>query len=311
MKKQLKEVSQQVLVFNKVLITGIDGFTGIHLERLLLEKGYDVFGTVIQNKNNKHHFVCDIRKQEEIINVIESVKPDYIFHFAGISFVGEQNRSVIYDVNVIGTENLLKAIIKCKLKPRKVIIPSSATVYGNQNNSILDETMCPKPTNHYGYSKLILEQMCSTFFSSINIIITRPFNYTGPYQTENFLIPKIISHYKKKENTIELGNVNIAREFNHVSDIANIYLLLMLSKTNSIVVNICSGNAIYLLDIIDILNRFVGNKIEIVIKKELVRSNEINILKGSTNRLKSLINYNFEKNIENTLIEMFKHDFYN
>ena len=85
----------------------------------------------------------------------------------------------------------------------------------------------------------------------------------------------------------------------------------MLSKTNSIVVNICSGNAIYLLDIIDILNRFVGNKIEIVIKKELVRSNEINILKGSTNRLKSLINYNFEKNIENTLIEMFKHDFYN
>ena len=293
-----------MLVSRKVLITGIDGFTGIYLERALIEKGYDVFGTVLKNAKGMRHLLCDMRKQEEVTEVIKAIRPDYIFHFAGISFVGEQNRSLIYDVNVVGTEILLKAIGDCNLKPRKVIIPSSATVYGNQNSSILDETMCPHPTNHYGFSKLAVEHLCSSYYSDINILVTRPFNYIGPFQSRNFIIPKIISHYKNREKYIELGNVDVAREFNHVIDVVNIYELLMLSEAKSTVVNICSGTAIELMEIFDILTRYVGYKIEIIVNNELVRRNEIKVLKGSTDRLSRFIDYQFEKNIDSSILEL-------
>ena len=309
MKKQSMEVLHQDLVTRRVLITGVDGFTGIHLERLLCLKGFDVYGTVHNSKASKRHFACDITRQQDITNIIDLVRPDFIFHLAGIAFVGEQNSSAIYNVNILGTENLLNAIVKCEYNPLKVIIPSSASVYGNQNDSILDEMMCPKPTSHYGYSKLAVEHLCSTYFSDINIVITRPFNYTGPHQKENFLIPKIVNHYKNRQNKIRLGNINVAREFNHVNDVVNIYMKLMLSTVKSTVVNVCSGNATYLLEIVDILNKYAGYKMEILVDKKLVRLNEIEILRGSTTRLESLIDYSFKNNIENILYEMYNDDF--
>lgn len=305
MKQQAMQELQQELASKKILITGIDGFTGIHLEHLLFEKGYSVFGTVLLNTNNNRHLKCDLRNPDEINVVIESIKPDYIFHLAGISFVGEQNKSLIYDVNVIGTENLLNAILKAKLNPQKIIVASSATVYGNQNKSVLDETMCPKPVNHYGYSKLAMEHLVETYFTKLNILITRPFNYTGPHQAEHFLIPKIIKHFKERKEFIELGNTNVAREFNHVSDVSNLYYKLMLSNTNSTVVNLCSGRAIYLLDIIECLNKLAGYKIRIKTNPELVRNNEIVILKGSIEKLNSIILNDFRKSIEETLSELY------
>ena len=305
MKQQTMQELQQELVSKKVLITGIDGFTGIHLEKLLIEKGYAVFGTVLLNTNNNRHLKCDLTKPNEINAVIEKVKPDYIFHLAGVSFVGEQNKSLIYDVNVIGTENLLNAILKAKLHPQKIIIASSATVYGNQKKSVLDEKMCPKPVNHYGYSKLIMEHLVETYFTKLNILITRPFNYTGPHQAEHFLIPKIIKHFKERKEFIELGNTNVAREFNHVIDVSNLYFKLMLSNTNSTVVNLCTGRAIYLLDIIECLNKLAGYKIKIKTNPELVRNNEIVILKGSIEKLNSIILNDFKKSIEETLSELY------
>lgn len=309
MKQQTMQELQQELVSKKVLITGIDGFTGIHLEKLLIEKGYDVFGTVLLNSHNKNLLKCDLTKFNEIVGVIEKVQPKFIFHLAGISFVGEQNKSLIYDVNVLGTENLLEAVLKCNLKPQKIIVASSATVYGNQNESVLDETMCPSPVNHYGYSKLSMEHLVTTYFSQLDIIITRPFNYTGPKQEEHFLIPKLIKHFKERKESIELGNINVAREFNHVSDISNLYYLLMKSKANQTIVNLCSGKAVYILDIIDYLNKLAGYSIVIKTNPEFVRNNEIEILKGSTEKLNTLIKYDFQKNFKDLLSELYFNNF--
>lgn len=305
MKEHLKQELPQESVSKKVLITGIDGFTGIELEQQLISNGYDVFGTVLLATPNKQHLICDIRNQEEIRNTIETVRPEYIFHLAGISFVGEQNRSLIYDVNVIGTENLLEAVLQCKIMPTKIIVASSATVYGNQNASTLDENMCPRPVNHYGYSKLIMEHLVANYFPKLNILITRPFNYTGLNQAGQFLIPKIISHFKERKQFIELGNTNVAREFNNVSDVSNLYLKLMLCDAGNTIVNLCSGTAVYLMDIIQYLNKLAGYEIKIKVNPELVRANEISILKGSTIKLRSLVSYNLEKDIQKTLAEMY------
>ncbi len=290
----------------KVFITGIDGFTGRYLESFLQKKGYEVFGTVLGKTDATNHFTCDIRKRVDIQYVIDSVKPDYILHFAAISFVGESDNSLMYDVNVIGTQNILDSVIKSNLNPKKIIIASSATVYGNQGKEVLDESMCPDPVNHYGISKLAMEHMAKTYFDKLDIIVTRPFNYTGVGQAEHFLIPKIVKHYQEKAEVIELGNLHVAREFNSIDFVSEVYLKFMQSELNSEIVNLCSSKAIKLLDVIEIMNEIAGYEIEVRVNPAFVRENEIAILKGSDEKLCSLIGKVQMNDLNTTLDDMYK-----
>ena len=268
-----------------ILITGIDGFTGKHLEKFLLNKGYQVYGTVIEAPVEKNHFKCDIRNRPEVDLVIRAVKPDYVFHLAAISFVGELNKSLIYDVNVLGTQNILDALLDAAISPKKILIASSAAVYGNQDEQVLDESMCPKPVNHYGYSKLAMEHLVATYFERLNILVIRPFNYTGPGHSDKFVIPKIVSHFAAGKKSIDLGNLDVAREFNDVRFVIDIYHNLMKCDKVSDIVNLCSGNAVKLKDVIVYLEDLCGYKIEVKVNADFVRKNEIAILIGSTKKL--------------------------
>ncbi len=291
--------------FNKVLITGINGFTGVHLEKYLIGQGFKVFGTVIDTPKAKNHFQCDITHKTEIKNVMKNIQPDYVVHIAAISFVGESNTSLIYDVNVLGTENILSSLVEAKLSPQKVIVVSSATVYGNQGKAILDESMCPKPVNHYGISKLAMEHMTANYFKYFDIIITRPFNYTGVGQAEHFLIPKIVNHFKDNKETIELGNLDVQREFNDVSYVCDIYYRLLLSDIKSEVVNMASSRGIKLLDVIDSMNTIAGYNIKLEVNPTFVRKDEIKSLTGSTERLTELLGDVKQKVFVDTLEDMY------
>ncbi len=289
----------------KVLITGINGFTGIHLGKYLIAQGFDVYGTVINEAKQKNHIQCDITKKDQVDNVIATVKPDYIIHIAAISFVGESNASLIYDVNVMGTENILQSLVDHEVKPKKVILASSATVYGNQGKEVLDESMCPKPVNHYGCSKLSMEHMASNYFNAFDIIITRPFNYTGVGQGAHFLIPKIVSHFKEGKKEIELGNIHVAREFNDINYVIDIYHQLLLSDAKSTIINLSSSNPIKLLDVIEMMQKIAGYKIEVKINPDFVRPNEIKSLAGSSNKLLNTIPIIKKNDLYQTLYEMY------
>lgn len=190
----------------KVLITGIDSFTGKHLSSHLQKAGYDVYGTSFFKADEKK-YQCDITKKDEVQNVLKVVQPEYFIHLSGISFAAHSNNEEFYRVNTIGTLNILESFQELNLHPKKIILASSATVYGNQSVELLDESLCPKPTNHYGASKLAMESLAANYFSKLNIIITRPFNYTGVGQQEQFLIPKIVKHFKEKKNSSSLGTL--------------------------------------------------------------------------------------------------------
>jgi len=269
----------------KVLITGIDGFTGQHLEIFLLQKGFEVFGTVLEKNLKETYLACSIQNKKEVVSVIEKIQPEYIIHLAAISFVGEKNASLIYDVNVIGTQNVLDALIELKISPKKILLASSATVYGNQNAQVLDESMCPKPVNHYGISKLAMEHAAQSYFDKLDIIITRPFNYSGLGQAEHFLIPKIVKHFKEREKKIELGNLHVAREFNTIEYILEVYYELMQSDIKSEIINLSSNKTIKLLEVIEMMNALSGYKIEVHVNPDLVRKNEIASLSGSCEKL--------------------------
>jgi len=290
---------------NRVLITGINGFTGVHLEHYLTAKGLDVYGTVIDTPINDKHYQCDITQMDHIDTIIAELRPDYLIHIAAISFPGESNASLIYDVNVIGTENILKALVNHTVNPKKIILASSATIYGNQGKEVLDESMCPKPVNHYGCSKLAMEYMAANYFDTLNIIITRPFNYTGVGQEKHFLIPKIVSHYKERKREIELGNLTVAREFNDIGYIIGKYYKLLLCEAKSITVNLSSNHPVKLLDVINMMNEIAGYTIEVKINPLFVRENEIPSLSGSTKLLETLIELENKETLHKTLQTMY------
>lgn len=281
--------------YSKVLITGADGFTGRYLRITLAAHGFECLS-----------LGCDLLDKEAVLTRVLSVAPDYVVHLAGMSFAAEKNIAALYDVNVSGTLNLLNALRQLPSPPNKVILASSANVYGATGKTRLDETLQPKPLNHYGCSKLSMEHMAQNHFEFLPIIITRPFNYTGVSHDIRFLIPKIVDAYRKNLPLIELGNLGVSREFNDVRDVVNVYRLLLTSSLQSDVVNICSGESTSLLSIIGLMDEMAHCEIKITTRKEFSRDYEIKDLAGDMKKLSSVIDYSFEYKVKDTLTWMFK-----
>lgn len=275
--------------FKKVLITGVDGFTGKHLKNELLHLGYEVYGTSRVKSANPNIYQVDITEQSSIEQVLIEVKPDFIFHLAAISFVAHENAGDFYNINVIGTENLLKAIIATGLNPEKVLISSSANVYGNTNVALINEDVKCEPVNHYACSKLAMEKIVSNYFDLLNIIITRPFNYTGPNQAKHFLVPKIVSHFKQKCSEIELGNIDIYRDYSFVQYVVGAYIKLVESSEKSLIVNVCSGKAVSLFEIIKEMKSLTSQDIKVEINDSFVRKDEIKRITGDNTKLINII----------------------
>lgn len=289
----------------KIFITGIDGFTGYHLKQLLELSGFEVFGTAFSFVNTENIFTCDITQKLQLLAALESCKPDYVIHLAGLSFVGHPVTEDFYRINVIGTQNLLDALLESSLKLKKVILASSATVYGNQGVDILDESLCPQPANHYGISKLSMEHMARTYFEKLPLIITRPFNYIGAGQTPAFVIPKIVAHFQQKANTLELGNLQIEREFNDVLYTCEIYKRLLNCDQSGEIVNLCSGRGISLLRVIELMEEISGHHLDVKVNPAFVRKNELHKLIGSVKKLHGFIGDVPQENLKNTLFKMY------
>jgi nucleoside-diphosphate-sugar epimerase len=289
----------------KALIFGIDGFSGKYLASYLRDNGYDVYGTSYTTQDDKI-FKVDITYKADIDIVLREVVPDYIVVLSGIASPAHGHNEDFYAINTIGSINILQTLVLLNQNPTKVIIASSATVYGNQGLAILDESLCPKPSNHYGASKYAMESLASNYFDKLNIIISRPFNHTGINQVENFLIPKIVKHFKAKEKFIELGNLNVSREFNDIYFVCEVYKRLLESNASSLVLNICSARGIKLLDVIDMMNEIAGYKIEVKVNEAFIRKDEIKILTGSTVKLFDTIGIVKQKEFKETLRDMFE-----
>ncbi len=296
----------KIVSSKKVLITGIDSFTGRHLEPYLKSKGFEVYGTVLERNSCENHFVCDIRKKNDILKIIKKTRADFIIHLAGISYVGNEDIRLLFDINLFGCVNLLDAVCEAKLIPKKIILPSSAVVYGNQHSEILDEEMCPNPINPYANSKNAMENAAKGYFKEFPVVITRPFNYIGKYQNENFVVPKIIKHYKEKKREIELGNIDVKREFNDIRFVVDAYYHLMIEPVHSQIVNICTSKGISLSQILEIMNRLSGYEIDVKVNPKFVRKNEIKSLVGSNKKLFEIIKNPKLYTLEETLREIFE-----
>lgn len=265
----------------RVLVTGLDGFTGIHLGPVLAQQGYEVV------RAGEPEF--DLLRPESIAAVVERAQPDFVVHLAAISFVAHQDASAVYAVNAVGTTSLLEALERVAPRLRKVILASTSQVYGNAIDDPITEDTPAAPVSHYACSKLAMELMARSWFERLPILITRPFNYIGRGQAAQFLLPKLIDHFRRRAPVIELGNLDIEREFLDVRSVADVYARLLESPLRSHVLNISSGVGRSLRSIIGELARITDHRLTTNVNPALVRSNEVKRLVGSSERLRAAI----------------------
>jgi nucleoside-diphosphate-sugar epimerase len=224
-----------------------------------------------------------------MLHAIAQVCPDVVVHLAAIAFVAHGDIDAIYRVNIVGTRNLLDALAASGRKPRAVLLASSANVYGNSGVELLSEDVEPTPANDYAVSKLAMEYMAKLWMDRLPITLVRPFNYTGVGQSDKFLLPKIVDHFRRGAKNIELGNIDVARDFQDVRFVACAYRRLLDANAAGQVVNLCSGQVYTLTEIIRMMEAMAGYEIQVRINPVFVRANEVRRLSGDNRKLAELI----------------------
>lgn len=222
--------------------------------------------------------------------IIADIRPDYIVHLAGIAFVAHGDLAEMYRTNVLGTRAVLEASSTAAAPPRAVLVASSANVYGNSSEGTLTEDAPVRPANDYAITKVAVEHLAAIYAARLPVIVARPFNYTGVGQSDAFLIPKIVSYIKRRAPVIELGNLDVARDFSDVRAVVDAYLRLI--ETPAAVgetFNVCSGEAASLRDVIAMACRIAGHEIEVRVNPAFVRANEVKLLQGSREKLERVI----------------------
>mgnify|MGYP001156863964 FL=1 len=274
----------------RVLVTGSEGFTGKYVCDEFARAGWEVWGAGVQPKlGDQQYLQIDLLQPETLKPIADKIKPDVVIHLAALAFVAEEDPALFYQVNLIGTRNLLEALCHQNTPPGFTILASSANVYGNSELEILSENSPTQPANDYAVSKLAMEYLAKTYGDRLPITITRPFNYTGVGQSGRFLVPKIVDHFRRQASVIELGNLDVAREFSDVRDVAVIYRLLAEHRPTGETINLCSGQALSLNECLSLASEISGHAMAIEVNPAFVRSNEIARLSGDRSKLESLI----------------------
>lgn len=296
-----EQVRDIVLMSKRVLVTGSQGFTGQYMTAELEAAGYDVIGFGSHPGVGEYYMQADLTDVAAVARAVAEAKPDVVIHLAALAFVAHGNARAFYEVNLIGTRNLLQALADLDTPPEVVLLASSANVYGNQAGGQLAETAFPAPANDYAVSKVAMEYMARTWMNRLPIVLARPFNYTGVGQAENFLLPKIVSHFAQKKSVIELGNLDVSRDFSDVRAVVSAYRALVERKPVGETFNIASGQAHSLREILQLCSDITGHHPEIRVNPDFVRANEVKSLCGDVSKLRGCIGGWSTPPIEDTL----------
>jgi len=291
----------------RILLTGSGGFTGRPLAARLRQSGHDVFG-LTHTPPTSGEMQGDLRDEDWIGKAVQEIRPSVVIHLAGITTPLHKDVTEVHAVNVTGTANLLNALSDLSERPKRVIVASSAAIYAppSDDQPITEEAPLG-PQNPYGRSKREMEDVVRHFADRLPIIVTRPFNYTGPGQDPGFfLVPKIVNHFVQRAPHITLGNLDLFRDFSDVRRVIEVYVRLVSRPIEPITLNICSGQTIHLAEIVTLMREISGQAIEVTIDPALVRPGEPRTIRGSAARLESTLGDLPNPDFRDTLRSMYE-----
>lgn len=272
----------------KLLVTGLNGFVGGHLQALLATMADGAWQLLV----SKPH---DLLDSASLDAWLQDDCPDAVIHLAGQTFVPEAFRdpAQTIKVNLLGTLNLLQAL-KRRGFGGTFLYVSSGDIYGqvDEVNLPINESLAPRPRNPYAVSKVAAELLCQqwSYSEPWRIIVARPFNHIGPGQGEAFVIPSIARQLIRvrqglQANQLEVGDVDVTRDFLDVRDVLHAYLALLEHGRNGEVYNVCSGVEQRVRDLIAQLATLAGVEVELVQDASRLRLSEQRRVVGCSKKL--------------------------
>ena len=260
----------------RVLITGANGFVGRHLINGF-SKVEDV-QTIVPNRP------FDVRDVSMVDAMIERSNPDVVIHLAAQSSVPNAiaNPALTLEINVNGTLNVLNGLKKAGFRGRLLYV-SSADVYGvvPPENLPVDESIVPSPRNPYAASKLCAEILCQQWsrVEAAEIVVVRPFNHVGPGQSDAFVLSSLASQVAAieagiVEPIINVGDIDVTRDFSDVRDIASAYITLATSDMKNDFYVVGSGKERSVRSILETMCSIANIHPQIVVESSRLRKSE-------------------------------------
>jgi GDPmannose 4,6-dehydratase len=320
----------------KALITGINGQDGSYLAEFLLDKGYQVFGTLKRNSVAENQtarldnvydkiklFYADLTDLSSLISVIQQTQPNEIYNLAAQSHVRISFDQPIYTAQVtgVGTLNMLEAVRLIK-PDAKIYQASSSEMFGNSIDSdgFQRESTPMYPVSPYGCAQVYSYNICRNYRNSYNMFISNGilFNHESPRRGTNFVTNKVVKEAVKIKlglsNKLALGNLDATRDWGHAKDyVQAMWMILQLESPNDYV---CSTGVSHT---VKELCEYVFNKLDmsyedyVTMDEKFLRPEELNDLKGDPTKLKQDTGWEPTYTFETMLDEMIEYwlEFYN
>jgi GDPmannose 4,6-dehydratase len=320
----------------KALITGINGQDGSYLAEFLLDKGYQVFGTLKRNSVAENQtarletvydkiklFYADLTDLSSLISVIQKTQPDEIYNLAAQSHVRISFDQPVYTAQVtgIGTLNVLEAVRLIK-PDAKIYQASSSEMFGNSIDSdgFQRETTAMYPVSPYGCAKVYSYNICRNYRNSYNMFISNGilFNHESPRRGTNFVTNKVVKEAVKIKlglsNKLALGNLDATRDWGHAKDyVQAMWMILQLESADDYV---CSTGVSHTVkELCDYVFNKLGLSYQdyVTMDEKFLRPEELNDLKGDPTKLKQDTGWEPTYTFETMLDEMVEYwlKFYN
>lgn len=273
---------------NKLLVTGLNGFVGGHLQALLASMPDGPWQLVAGKP-------YDLLDSASLDAWLQDDCPDAVIHLAGQTFVPEAFRDPqrTLQVNLLGTLNLLQAL-KRRGFCGTFLYVSSGDVYGQveEANLPISECLAPRPRNPYAVSKVAAELLCQqwSYNEPWRIMVARPFNHIGPGQGEAFVIPSMARQLIRVRQglqpaQLEVGDVDVTRDFLDVRDVLQAYLALLECGRSGEIYNVCSGVERRVRDLIEQMAGLAGVEVELLQDASRMRLSEQRRVVGCSKKL--------------------------
>jgi GDP-4-dehydro-6-deoxy-D-mannose reductase len=249
----------------RVLVTGCSGFLAAHLlQRLQRDEKNEIFGiTEVPGFSWPKVDVCqlDIRCRDEVMRLLERVRPGVVFHLAAVTNVAFawKNPLLTYEVNFLGSSNLIEAMLAV-VPASRLVLMSSAEVYRSDGTAPIHERSPIQCQSPYALSKLAMEMLGGLYWKShrLQACTIRAFNFIGPGQDRKFVASDFASQIAaiergEQEAVIRVGNLAAVRDFSDVRDMARYVQTIGARGRGGEVYNLCSGRSYSIQAILDTL----------------------------------------------------------
>jgi GDP-4-dehydro-6-deoxy-D-mannose reductase len=305
----------------RVLITGGAGFVGQWLSRAMLQHGWSVFAGTVDGPPStavlgeaEIRAVCwidlDVASDDSIERAIGQSTPDWVIHLAGIAFAPEANASPVraFEINALGAMRLLSAL---EGSSARVLVVGSAEEYGAQDASAypIGETAALRPLTPYASAKAAQELIALQIQRStgLHVVCTRSFNHSGVGHGDRYLLPTLVRRVRelpRTGGTLRIGNGDVIRDYSHVADVVDAYLLLLERAPAGQVYNVCSGHGVPVREIAGRVLKRSGITADISSDTALLRPIDVPILVGDNSKLRTATGWQPSRTIDDIIDDL-------